>query len=68
MYPFSVTYCPSPGRGVLYIFIDDLTPKSALVLLALLSASKPYLKNRPGIVNPIKCKQIIQGGLLVILQ
>ena len=67
MYPFSVSDCPSPGRGLLYMFIGELTSKLALVLLTLLCASKHHFEDCSGIVNPIKCKQRIQGWLLVIL-
>ena len=56
MYPFSVSDFPIPGRGILYILIIDLTAKSTLVLLTLLSVSKPHLENHLAIVNPIKGK------------
>ena len=68
MYPFSVSNFSSPGHGVLYILIGDLTLQFALVKLTLLCASKPHLEKYPGIVNPIKWEQTIQVGLLVILQ
>ena len=55
LYPVSVRGCPSPVRGILCILIGDLTPKSALLLFTLLSASKPYFKKRPIIGNNIEC-------------
>ena len=36
---------PSPERGVLYILIDELTSKSALLSLTLLSAHKQQTKD-----------------------
>ena len=68
MYLLSVSGRPRPGSGVLYILIGDLTSKIALVLLTLLISSKPHFEKCPGIVKPIKRKQRIQEGLLVILQ
>ena len=66
--PFSVKYFPSPGRAVLRILIEDLTSKSNLLLLYLLSATKLYFEKRPVIFNPIKCKETIHLGIMVILQ
>ena len=40
LYLVSVRNCPSPGHGVIYIFIGDLTPKSAILSLTILSAHK----------------------------
>ena len=68
MYPFGVSYFYRSEHGVFCISIDDLTSKSALVLLTLLSASKPHSKKSPGIFNPKKWKQTIQEGILVIIQ
>ena len=42
LYPVNVRNFPRFGCGILYIFLGDLTSKSALLLLALLSASKKY--------------------------
>ena len=67
LYPVSVINFTCPGRVVIYILIGELTSKSALLLLTLLSVRKPHFKKRPVIVNPIKCKQKIHGVLLVIL-
>ena len=68
MYPFSVRNFPRYGRGVICISIGDLTSKSVLFLFTLLGASKPHFEKIPVIVDPIKCKQTIHEGLLVILQ
>ena len=49
-----VSDCTSPGSGVLYILIDDLTSISDLLLFTLSSASKPHFEKRPVIGNCIK--------------
>ena len=46
LYYHIVSGCPSPGREVLCIFIDDLTMKRALLLFTLLSASTPHFEKR----------------------
>ena len=55
LYPLSVSDCPIPGCGALFILIGKLTSKSALLLFTLLIASKTNFKKRPVIGNRIKC-------------
>ena len=45
LYPLSVRDFTIPERGVLGILIGDLAPKSALLLLTLLSARKRYTED-----------------------
>ena len=54
LYTVSVSDCPSPERGKLYIFIGDLISKISLLLFTILSASKYQFKKRPVIGNHIK--------------
>ena len=45
LYPVSVSNCTNPERGILGIFIGDLTSTSALLLLTLLSAHRRYTED-----------------------
>ena len=45
LYPVSVSDFPCPGRGVLSISIGDITYKSAILFLTLLSARKQFTED-----------------------
>ena len=62
---FSVSYCPGPERGILFILIIDTISRSALVLIILLHAINYHYNKGPLKVEFFSYK-MIHSGLLHI--
>ena len=69
LYPVSVSNYPSPEHGVLCILIGNITSKSFLLVLTLLSSSKPYFEKSLLILIIFSAsKRYAEGYLLLYSQ